>query len=814
MAYQDGFVNGAANGAGDDKRPAGRPSINGTSTPAPDQQPARDLLQLYHDAAAGSEGVMMLVTIKPDGVDKKGRTKTKAFAQKVRIGDVADMASRVVADGKRWNAYFAPAVIREDIEPGKRGKAEDIVAVLGFAADDDRDNGKPATMPPIEPTAIVQTCEVPTVNRHPHWVLSRPLTLVEAQPIADLMKRKVGGDGGTGDVAHVWRVPGTLNHPNAVKIARGRPKEPQQVRLVGGTMRPVDPDDLRRALESMPDIAPAAPRSKPKKASKPKASTSPLAGGDAAELIKNLPTKLRNAIRTEDTGDRSAGSFSVMCQLFERGLSPADVAKIALDSASLFASKFRDRGDLDQEIARVFANWTAGKLKREGDAADDLARMNEQYAVVKISGKTRVMALEEDQAGRGAMIPIYSSLRDFRDFEDKYRVPVQADGKIVPMGRGTWWIKHPDRRQYDTVVFDPDAAEDPRRFNLWRGFAVEPEEGDCSLYLANITDNICAGNDEHSDYLLNLMAWKVQNPGKRPEVAVVIKGGQGTGKGTMVNPYGALFGPHYVHITDPKHLTGNFNAHLQQACVTFADEAFFAGDRRHDGKLKGLITEPTIVIEPKGVDSYTVPNRLMIFMASNSDWVVPVDADARRYFVLSASDKRKQDFAYFNAIRQELARGGDKALLWWLQNRDLTGFNVRDIPKTAALADQKARSRRGVDLLVELLIEEGALPAQRADFPNMVVTSGADDGNGFWPRALKLVPDLKHQSNRVTANALKKEWGCTSWESNGLCGLRFPALQEMRTSFDAKHGPQEWDSKREVWGQVVTNDGSEPTEPT
>ena len=819
MAYGTDFVNGAVNGAGGDgdKRPPNGPTINGSGNRAPDQQPARDLLQLYHDAAAGCDGVLMLVMVRDDGVTKDGKTKSKAYPQKIRIGDVAGMASEAVARGETANVYFAPAVIRKDIGRGARGKAADIVAQLELVIDDDRDTGKPASLPPIEPTAIVETCREPVINQHIHFVFCRPLLPAEAKELAELLYRKCGGDTGTKDIDHVWRVPGTLNRPTPTKLARGRPEEPQAVRLVGGTMQPVDPDELRRALQSMPDItlAAAKPKKRAAKLDGPAAEASPQdAGGSAAELIKSLPKKLLKAIRTEPTEDRSGYSYRVMCQLFERGLSPADVAKIALDTASLFARKYVDREDLDAEISRVFASWNAAKEKRQTEADDDLTRMNEQYAVVKLSGKTRVMAMEEDPAGRGALIPIYSSIRDFRDFEDKYRVPVEADGKVVPMGRGTWWIKHPDRRQYDAVVFDPDAPENPRRFNLWRGFAVEPEEGDCSLYLANSTDNICSGNDEHATYLLDLMAWKVQNPGKRPEVAVVIRGGQGTGKGTMINPYGALFGPHYVHITDPKHLTGNFNAHLQQACVTFADEAFFAGDRRHDGKLKGLITEPSIVIEPKGVGSYTVPNRLMIFMASNNDWVIPVDADARRYFVLNASDARKQDFAYFNAVREELANGGDRALLYFLLNRDLTGFNVRDIPKTAALADQKARSRRGVDLLVELLIEEGALPAERQNFPNMVITSGAEDGEGFWPRALRLVPELKHQSTRVTANMLKKEWDCKSWEGNGLCGLLFPPLKKLREKFDKKHGPQGWDSKRQEWGQKVSNEGNKPTEPT
>jgi hypothetical protein len=44
-----------------------------------------------------------------------------------------------------------------------------------------------------------------------------------------------------------------------------------------------------------------------------------------------------------------------------------------------------------------------------------------------------------------------------------------------------------------------------------------------------------------------------------------------------------------------------------------------------------------------------------------------------------------------------------------LLNLDLTGFEVRKVPQTAALAYQKQRSRRGVDALIEHIAAEGQL---------------------------------------------------------------------------------------------------------
>jgi hypothetical protein len=36
--------------------------------------------------------------------------------------------------------------------------------------------------------------------------------------------------------------------------------------------------------------------------------------------------------------------------------------------------------------------------------------------------------------------------------------------------------------------------------------------------------------------------------------------------------------------------------------LLFADEAFWAGDRKGEGALKRMVTEPTLFIEQKGID--------------------------------------------------------------------------------------------------------------------------------------------------------------------------------------------------------------------
>jgi Family of unknown function (DUF5906) len=153
------------------------------------------------------------------------------------------------------------------------------------------------------------------------------------------------------------------------------------------------------------------------------------------------------------------------------------------------------------------------------------------------------------------------------------------------------------RRQFlrRGVVFEPGGSLEIANdmLNMWRGFGITPQPGDWSLMHAHMLQVVCSGIQKHFDYFIQWMAYRVQHPGEPIGVAVALLGAQGSGKGIVARTFGSLFGKHFAHITHGDQLTGRFNASLGTSCVVFLDEALWAGDRKGEGVLKALITEPT-----------------------------------------------------------------------------------------------------------------------------------------------------------------------------------------------------------------------------
>ena len=184
----------------------------------------------------------------------------------------------------------------------------------------------------------------------------------------------------------------------------------------------------------------------------------------------------------------------------------------------------------------------------------------------------------------------------------------------------------------------------------------------------------------------------VQFPAEHGKVALVLRGQEGTGKGILGRAVERIMGNHALYVQHGEHLTGKFNNHLRDCVFVYADEAFYAGDRKHVGILKAVISEPSLTTERNNQNAVTTPSFLHIIMASNELWVVPASLEARRFAVFDVGTDHMQDIPYFRAIIDQLEDGGYEAFLYHMLNIDLSNFSVFDFPRTGALDHQKKLS--------------------------------------------------------------------------------------------------------------------------
>ncbi len=259
------------------------------------------------------------------------------------------------------------------------------------------------------------------------------------------------------------------------------------------------------------------------------------------------------------------------------------------------------------------------------------------------------------------------------------------------------FLNHPKTLCYDTVAFTP--LPTPRTtINYWVPPSITPKGGDPSKIGEFLLQVICNHDAESLVYLIRYLAHMWQKPEEKPGIAIVLLGGQGTGKGTFFQLLASIWTRTTLQVSSVDHVVGGFNAAMERNFIINMDEALFSGDRRSMGRLKSMITEPTITIEQKYQPRRTVGSIHRFFAASNHQHFGNIEKDDRRFVFLRVSDERKGDHNYFKQLYKAMDDPVQLgAFVNLLATTDITDFNVRSKPNTSELIQQKLQSLRGFE---------------------------------------------------------------------------------------------------------------------
>jgi DNA-binding transcriptional ArsR family regulator len=232
--------------------------------------------------------------------------------------------------------------VSEDLRGNGRGRLEDTRAVFAIITDSDADKGMGWT-PTVPPSLTVETSPA----NFQYWFFLREAVSAEVgKAFGERIRAATKTDHDTGNVVQPYRIAGTVNYPNAKKLARGRVTVP--TRIVE-----FDPEqflDIEAFPPPEPDDAGAA-------------QDDGQGDNDPSRIPDDTMAVIRSGPRQGD--DRSHVFWNVMLVLKSLGFTIDGISALLEQYPSGIALKYRGR--LRQEIERVYSKIRSGSTPNSGN---------------------------------------------------------------------------------------------------------------------------------------------------------------------------------------------------------------------------------------------------------------------------------------------------------------------------------------------------------------------------------------------------------------------------------------------------------------
>lgn len=277
--------------------------------------------------------------------------------------------------------------------------------------------------------------------------------------------------------------------------------------------------------------------------------------------------------------------------------------------------------------------------------------------------------------------------RDFKDRFEYLQIP-DDNGKLTSFVDR--WLKDPEALSYERVDCLPPPTKVPDGvYNTWTGFDIENSKAapkDPSRIL-ELIDVLCNHDEAAYEYVLDWIAQMFQEPATKIGTAIIMKGQQGCGKGSLykvlrrmmggglaaetANPLGDVFGSHG-------------NLHIGKILVSI-DEMNASDTNKVLDRLKNFITSDQVVYNEKGLKAYTMSNSARVMFSTNNS--IPISLEGhrdRRYVFVEADNKWCKLSSHWIPFYEEVI--GDQGVLRGfydlLMKRDISARDWSAIPQT------------------------------------------------------------------------------------------------------------------------------------
>lgn len=262
-------------------------------------------------------------------------------------------------------------------------------------------------------------------------------------------------------------------------------------------------------------------------------------------------------------------------------------------------------------------------------------------------------------------------------------------------------------RQY---VYEPGKSKvieegDEVCINMWQSSeltAKKPKNGKPAMFMKHM--EYLFPNTFEREYILDFFAHMVQKPREKIRHALIIIGGQGTGKSILNIAMRHILGSHNVSLPSNENLSDRNTKWAKHAQLCWIDEVEQADKKGFMNKIKPYISEDYIEIREMYKDSYTIKNYMNFVATTNSVHPLLLAEDDRRFMIVESPAKPKDKDYYIKLVKYFEESANE--ILWLLQNRDIEKFYPGARPPLTDIKKEMIQnSKPELQALIEELME-------------------------------------------------------------------------------------------------------------
>ena len=354
--------------------------------------------------------------------------------------------------------------------------------------------------------------------------------------------------------------------------------------------------------------------------------------------------------------------------------------------------KVKEMKDLLDIPADYINNYKQSVAKTEEENYNYLREKFEDiYGVHKIIEHNGFLIQKNDDYYFKSQAEMITSFNDWREAgTDTFSL--YADDKRFIYN----YIQDPYKRIKETIGFYPCENQCPdNEYNIFKGFRItqfqfdkfeEDDYEDLEIikeHIRFLTDDMSEVANDCKEYLLDWMAHIFQKPHLKTNTMIILKGGEGIGKGILMKILNSMIGDNYYYSTpDPQRdLFGQFNSIGKARLLINFDEGEKSQTDKFYEQLKNNITEDSITSREKYQKDIKLRNYARYIMTTNNDNVIKISDTNRRFVGFECRHPRKDPKKLVKAMKN------DKALFLFyklLMKRDIENVDwENDFPKTS-----------------------------------------------------------------------------------------------------------------------------------